>query len=105
MKTATRAPKGGTVGKNGEYYKGGTFLPSTQLPKRSPQQKKAGKGWEVPFYNSVRVFVKIDPATDTMGIGVPEQCIMNYKRTVAEVQEYCDRYNNGDRSTYVFGSK
>lgn len=31
---AIRAKAGGEIGKNGERYKGGTFLPSTQLPKR-----------------------------------------------------------------------
>lgn len=29
-----RAPKGGIVGTNGEFYEGGKFLPSTGLPKR-----------------------------------------------------------------------
>jgi hypothetical protein len=32
------APKGGTIGTNGEFYEGGKFLPSTTLPKR--HQKK-----------------------------------------------------------------
>ncbi|EMO9521191.1 hypothetical protein PZT66_23990 [Pseudomonas aeruginosa] len=32
---AGRAKKGGEVGLNGEFYQGGSFLPSTRLPKRS----------------------------------------------------------------------
>lgn len=36
-----RAVAGGQTGKNGEFYKGGTFLPSTTLPKRSSQSCKA----------------------------------------------------------------
>lgn len=38
---ATRATKGGQVGCNGEFYKGGEFLPSTQLPKRGAASRKA----------------------------------------------------------------
>lgn len=33
---ATRAKVGGETGLNGEFYKGGTFLPRTRLPKRGP---------------------------------------------------------------------
>ncbi len=36
METRVRAKKGGEYGVNGEFYEGGKFLPSTQLPKRSP---------------------------------------------------------------------
>ena len=28
-----QAPKGGTIGRNGDFYKGGQFLPSTEKPK------------------------------------------------------------------------
>lgn len=31
---AGRAPAGGTIGMNGEFYKGGSFLPNTTLPKQ-----------------------------------------------------------------------
>lgn len=36
---AGRARKGGEVGRNGEFYQGGAFLPSTRLPKRSASKK------------------------------------------------------------------
>lgn len=39
----SRAKKGGEIGMNGEFYKGGSFLPSTQLPKQSPFKKQAPK--------------------------------------------------------------
>lgn len=38
---ANRAKQGGQVGRNGEFYKGGTFLPSTSLPKRGPSSRIA----------------------------------------------------------------
>lgn len=37
-----RAKAGGEVGRNGERYKGGTFLPRTQLPKRGTTSKASG---------------------------------------------------------------
>ena len=39
-----RAKAGGEIGKNGEFYPGGTFLPSTHLPKQGSQGRKAGSG-------------------------------------------------------------
>ena len=38
-----RAKKGGEIAINGEYYKGGSFLPSTQLPKRGTAKKQSPK--------------------------------------------------------------
>lgn len=40
--TANRAKKGGQIGQNGEFYRGGTFLPTTKLPKQSPQTNGRG---------------------------------------------------------------
>ncbi len=40
---SNRAVAGGQTGKNGEFYKGGTFLPSTTLPKRSSQSRQKAK--------------------------------------------------------------
>lgn len=45
--TRSRAPKGGTIAKNGEFYEGGKWLPSTTNPKRTghghsaPRQERA----------------------------------------------------------------
>ena len=39
-----RARKGGEVGRNGEFYEGGKFLPSTRLPKQGTQGRKSGSG-------------------------------------------------------------
>jgi hypothetical protein len=38
-----RAKKGGEIAINGEFYKGGSFLPSTQLPKSGTVKKQNSK--------------------------------------------------------------
>lgn len=48
-----RAKKGGETGMNGEFYPGGTFLPSTTLGKMAASKKKAYK----PFKNQVAPYV------------------------------------------------
>lgn len=42
-----RAPAGGMTGMNGEFYKGGSFLPRTTLPKQgsAPGSTTSGRGW------------------------------------------------------------
>ena len=46
--TKLRAKRGGEIGKNGEYYKGGSFLPGTSLPKRGRARTASGpKRWLV----------------------------------------------------------
>lgn len=44
QKAAGKAKAGGEVGKNGEHYKGGQFLPSTTNPKESHSGAKGGGG-------------------------------------------------------------
>lgn len=39
-----RAPAGGTIGMNGEFYPGGAFLPNTALPKRGSATAGSGAG-------------------------------------------------------------
>lgn len=39
-----RAKRGGEIGKNGEHYRGGTFLPSTTAPKGERPRYTAGSG-------------------------------------------------------------
>lgn len=52
-----RAKKGGETAINGEFYKGGSFLPSTKLPKQSPikksvaQPKKPLTDWQIENLN------------------------------------------------------
>ena len=41
---ATRAPKGGKIGMNGYFYKGGQYLPNTTLPPKDKKQKRVPTG-------------------------------------------------------------
>lgn len=50
MTDKTRAKKGGEIGANGEFYKGGTFIAKTDRPKGQPvRHKKTGKQEIEPF--------------------------------------------------------
>lgn len=42
-----RAKKGGQIGRNGESYKGGQFLPNTNLPKRAALKHTGGYRMQV----------------------------------------------------------
>jgi hypothetical protein len=50
-----RAKKGGQVGLNGEFYKGGTFLPNTRLPKQGSSKHSAAKSPPRPLKDWERV--------------------------------------------------
>jgi len=109
---AGRAPAGGTVGMNGEFYKGGTILPTTTLPKGSTSNS-AGTGRQlvepgvleeppVPdakaLYAQVKEFVKSGD-----GGLVPDAtravAMVHYlgENGAALVMAYCKAYNGGKR--------
>ena len=108
----TRAKKGGELGMNGEYYKGGQFLPSTILPKMTLKKKSKGSGkqeiapykWEVApnenlrsIYKLIETFIRIDGKTKKMIIRVSQQTIDYYDIDVNKLQELVDLYNSGER--------
>lgn len=83
MTTRNRAPKGGTVGVNGEFYEGGKFLPSTQRAKSKPP-KKTGKReiepykWEkqpTPEHESIWTKISGFCQYDEAGNLVPNQAL------------------------------
>jgi hypothetical protein len=92
--TQTRAPKNGTVGKNGYYYYGGEFLPTTTL---APMTKAARGGDRKPsaYWQRIRAFVAMDATT--MRITASDDSLAFYGETRAAVQGICDRYNGGER--------
>jgi hypothetical protein len=64
-----KAPKGGTYGKNGEWYKGGQFLPSSEKTVKGAIKIKKGSGkrviapyiWERPLDdNMVSIYDRIE---------------------------------------------
>jgi len=58
-----RAPAGGMIGMNGMYYPGGTFLPSTTLPKMP--QGESGRGGRKPRKQQVERYRYEMPPTPT----------------------------------------
>ena len=110
-----RAKKGGETGKNGEFYKGGSFLPSTTLPKRSadtrltrasqqgivePGVKADVPEGKRPIFQRIMNFV--DVAQDgklriLKHLDSAESACWDHYGPFEEVQGLLERYNAGDR--------
>lgn len=89
-----RAPAGGVVGLNGEFYKGGTFLPNTTLPKQGKAAGSAraatgvliepGVRADAPeagaksIFNSYREFIAVDAQGVASVIERPDAAIAAY---------------------------
>lgn len=108
--TRSRAPKGGTIAKNGEFYEGGKWLPSTTNPKRAGHGHKAtGRQeiepyvWAEPPAPGARAILRrwaefaqgwrSGPLTPFYRPQVYEY----YGVTLEQVQEICRRWNAGER--------
>jgi len=110
-----RAKAGGQVGMNGETYKGGQFLPNTQLPKQggAPRSKAkrsnlaliepgvlvdADEG-QVAIFGSTRDLVYVEGGVMRIcpHLDNDEHPCWNYHGTREEYQQLCDRYNRGER--------
>lgn len=106
---ATRAKRGGEIGKNGEFYAGGTFLPSTTLGKM--QKAKAvgsGKVEVEPFKwvasegrkSLYKAFAGVFGVVGRDGIATMTAnagTLAYYRTSRDEAQEMIDRYNAGER--------
>ncbi len=113
MTSKMRATKGGEYGKNGEWYNGGEFLPSTELEKQAKLaklQKKvrrveiARREWvdEIEGKKSIYqtyggIFLQFNWNTGFATTLLNEQKIAHYNVTEERVQKLADRYNNGER--------
>ena len=110
--TQERAKRGGEVGRNGEFYQGGEFLPSTELasqPKGARKPFKPGKRqiapyvWEFQPYEGAQsiytlfagVFGKV--TNGVMVVSCSDQTVAYFKTTLAEVEAMAARWNNGER--------
>ena len=109
MTTAKRAKAGGEVGKNGEFYAGGTFLPNTTLCKMA-NTRKAGTGrveiapyvWVAsegrkPLYTLLKGVLGIVGRDGVAAITAHAQTLAYFGYTREEAQRIADRYNNGER--------
>ena len=112
-----RAPAGGTIGMNGEFYKGGSFLPNTTLPKQGKAASGTGASTGVliepglradapaPGYKSIyaeyREFIAVDDGAASV-VERPDAAIEAYvNEDVAEGRAFLraavDAYNAGMR--------
>jgi hypothetical protein len=109
--SAGRAKKGGQTGMNGEFYKGGTFLPNTTLPKRDAKTRVKGTGrvliepgvfsvcpeGQMSIFNRIRTFVKIDGEVLTPAFPEDHPSYAYYFTNYAEFAKLMEQYNNGER--------
>ena len=107
-----RAKAGGEVGMNAEFYPGGTFLPSTRLPKGERPRYSSGSGrmlvapgqLEVaPEPGLVAIFEGIRSIIRQRPDGTVEPLPRNHPywehsgNDYARVADLCDRWNAGER--------
>ena len=109
----TRAKKGGQIGKNGEFYSGGTFLPTTQLSKMARPAVSKGTGkqeiepfkWEVAPEGKKSLYKQINgvvgkctatEATIRTDDGL-SQTMAYYGITQDQILEWISLYNSGAR--------
>jgi hypothetical protein len=108
-----RAPAGGIIGMNGEFYPGGTFLPNTTMPKLTPEQRKTNKflsakqeiapfTWELPPSENVVSIYRIlggalpfDKKTSQFRYDTVSQNTIEYLGGTTRVKELVDAYNKG----------
>lgn len=108
MTSQKRAKQGGEIGKNGEFYAGGTFLPSTTLTKMTRTVAKGSRKVEIEPY----VWVASEGRRSLYDLLAGKVGVMSREGKFApnnataigylgytqqQAQELCDRYNNGDR--------
>lgn len=107
-----RARKGGQIGRNGEAYKGGQFLPSTTLPKTQRERRGGGRVLVAPFEWAVApegkrsIFDLLGPLAardwarrDAVVLTLNSDAVACYGATVRgyDAAELVDRFNRGER--------
>lgn len=108
-----RAGKGGQVGRNGEWYPGGTFLPSTELPKMAKRATVRGTGrvevapyeWAVPADEALRslwadvsaLCEKVREGGRVVALQVMPEPVAYYGRDLSEVERFAAAWTNGAR--------
>jgi hypothetical protein len=104
-----RAKAGGEVGKNGEFYKGGSFLPSTQLPKRGATARKVANDktlispgvlgfvpdGQLAVFRRLSSIVQFDDDGKAVALADDSPAITHYFDSSAEMHALVDLYNRG----------
>ena len=98
MITAKRAKVGGEIGKNGEFYAGGTFLPNTTLAKMT-KSRTSGSRRPRTILDQVLGLVAIDSvyAPTFAKVTASDEAMAYYGFTRQHVQDIVDRFNGGER--------
>lgn len=109
MTSQKRAKQGGEIGKNGEFYAGGTFLPSTTLTKMTRTVAKGSRKVQIQPYTWVasegrkslfEAFAGVFGTVSREGVATltaSPATLAYYRTSRDEAQEMIDRYNNGER--------
>lgn len=100
-----RAIKGGQIGKNGERYEGGQFLPNTELTKMARSNRRAGTGrqqispfvWEVAPEGKKSLFQLFNVFVNWQTMQINEQGCAYYRRSVDEIKSMFSRWQAGER--------
>lgn len=101
-----RAQKGGEIGPNGEHYKGGAFIATTEMPKklRDKRDKAAAQGVlvepgkrEMPEPGKISIWQAVGTFANPRTMELNDQAIAYYRHDRAEVSGLIDRYKSGER--------
>ena len=113
MAQQARAKKGGETGKNGEFYPGGKFLPSTRLPKQTPGSKAFrvsktriepgvlvdDRQWEGfrSIWSRISLFVIIADGKVSRKFPIGHIAIQSHFQSEEEFLSLVQSYNQGER--------
>lgn len=107
-----RASKGGEVGPNGEWYPGGAFIATTEMPKvpkRKLEQDAKGKRniepykWEVPPAGQSAIYHALGPGSslNPRDLTLNYDYLVRYQKTPPEIvdqyEQLLERYKKGER--------
>ena len=105
-----RAKKGGEIGANGEFYKGGAFIATTDRPKGQPKKKYKASGkqiidygtWEVPVDESMKsIFSFVQGVYGNCHTGeINEQAVSFAGEDIKKIESLIARFRNGERWFY-----
>lgn len=104
-----RARKGGEYGPNGEWYKGGAYIATTDMPKKAKDKRnkaaarsvfvEPGKR-EVPEPGQLPIFSALDPMFNFRDGTLNEQAMAHYgwdSKRVERAEDLAKKYMDGER--------
>lgn len=101
-----RAAAGGEIGPNGEWYPGGAYIATTDMPKKVRDKRDraaAGSVYtepgvrEVPEPGKLSIFAAVGDYFDYRTGSINEQAVAYYNQDFATISELVGKYQDGDR--------